>query len=127
MVDLDHLIFLHNEQRKKTWIWKVPNLEKNKKLMIYAQDWALYMAINNDLKHGQLRNILVLGFSLVGENIASGQTSPEKVMDSWIKNIGHRNNIMNKNFTDIGCGYALSRNKIPYWCVCFGKSKFQKK
>jgi len=124
MRDLDKLILLHNQQRKKTLIWSIPSLEKNPKLMEYAQGWAILMAHDNDLKHGNLRNILSLGFILVGENIASGQVSPEQVFKSWMKSIGHRNNIMNKNFTHIGCGYALSRNKIPYWCVCFGKSKF---
>ena len=127
MVDLDKLINLHNEQRKKTLIWSIPPLAKNAKLMEYAQGWAILMAHDNDLKHGKLKNILSLGFILVGENIAAGQISEEKVMDSWIKSIGHRNNIMNKNFTDIGCGYALSRHRVPYWCVCFAKSKFQKK
>lgn len=127
MRNLDKLILLHNEQRKKTLIWSIPSLEKNPKLMEYAQGWAILMAHDNNLKHSNLRNILSLGFILVGENIASGQNSPEQVFESWIKSIGHRNNIMNKNFTDIGCGYALSRNKTPYWCVCFGKSKFKKK
>lgn len=40
-----------------------------------------------------------------GENIARGYTTPEEVMKGWLTSTGHRANILNKNFTDIGIGY----------------------
>jgi uncharacterized protein YkwD len=121
MTNMDRLILLHNNQREKTLFWSLPFLIKDSSLMNYAQKWSNYMADRNDLKHGELKNILSLGFSLVGENIAAGQKTEEKVMESWIKSIGHKRNIMNKNFNSIGCGYSLSKYGVPYWCVCFGK------
>ena len=52
-----------------------------------------------------------------GENIAWGYTSPSAVMDGWMNSSGHRANILNANFTEIGVGYdAASRS----WVQLFG-------
>ena len=40
----------------------------------------------------------------VGENIASGYTSPQAVVDGWMGSPGHCKNIMNPAFTQIGVG-----------------------
>nr|WP_052343730.1 S-layer homology domain-containing protein [Bacillus massiliigorillae] len=46
-----------------------------------------------------------ISYYLAGENIAMGQRTPEEVMNSWMNSEGHRNNILNANFTHIGVGY----------------------
>ena len=56
----------------------------------------------------------------VGENIAVGQQTPEQVMDGWMNSPGHRKNILNSEFTDIGVGYGED-NTGPYWTQVFGK------
>lgn len=43
-----------------------------------------------------------IAFSSAGENIAKGQTSPAEVMNQWMNSPGHRANILNGNFTQIG-------------------------
>lgn len=46
-------------------------------------------------------------YRTVGENIAWGSGSlgsPENIMKSWMKSDGHRKNILNKNFREIGIG-----------------------
>ncbi|MCC6069566.1 CAP domain-containing protein [Massilia sp. GCM10020059] len=58
----------------------------------------------------------------VGENIASGQTSPEEVVAGWLTSPGHCENIMNNAFTEMGAGYAVDRSrKVPraYWTQVF--------
>jgi len=43
----------------------------------------------------------------VGENIASGEQnlgSPASIVDAWMNSSGHRANILNKSFDDIGIG-----------------------
>ncbi|WP_026907981.1 CAP domain-containing protein [Paucisalibacillus globulus] len=40
-----------------------------------------------------------------GENIAQGQSSPAEVVQAWMNSQGHRENILNANFTHIGVGY----------------------
>ncbi|MFC4775538.1 CAP domain-containing protein [Paenibacillus sp. GCM10023252] len=46
-----------------------------------------------------------ISYSYAGENIASGQRTPEEVMKAWMNSPGHRENIMSANFTKIGVGY----------------------
>lgn len=44
-------------------------------------------------------------YSYAGENIAKGQRTPSEVMNAWMNSEGHRQNIMNANFTHIGVAY----------------------
>jgi uncharacterized protein YkwD len=118
---LDDLIARHNDARANKWLWKSKPLEKNSFLMNYAQQWSNKMAHKNKLFHSDMKDIMELGFSMVAENIAYGQKSPEEVMNTWMKSSGHKSNILNSKFTEIGCGMALSENGRLYWCVCFAK------
>lgn len=49
-----------------------------------------------------------IAYSHVGENLASGQASPEEVMDTWMVSGGHRDNILNESYTKIGIGIAAN-------------------
>jgi uncharacterized protein YkwD len=60
------------------------------------------------------------GWSRLGENIAAGQRSPEAVMDAWMHSDGHRANILNCAFTELGVGLAWSSSGTPYWTQDFG-------
>ncbi|GIO26606.1 CAP domain-containing protein [Ornithinibacillus bavariensis] len=44
-------------------------------------------------------------YKAAGENIAQGQTTPADVVNAWMNSEGHRENILNPNFTHIGVGY----------------------
>ena len=52
------------------------------------------------------------------ENIASGQTTPEEVMEFWMNSPEHRKNILNPELTSIGVGYS-NKNGTPKWVQCF--------
>ena len=54
-----------------------------------------------------------------GENIAWGQKSPEQVMNGWMNSDGHRANILNKNYKNIGVGYYQDENGVNYWVQLF--------
>lgn len=54
-----------------------------------------------------------------GENIAAGQRTPEEVMQAWMNSSGHRANILNKNFTEIGIGYYQGGSYKVYWTQMF--------
>ncbi len=51
-----------------------------------------------------------------GENIARGQKSPQAVVKAWMNSSGHRANILNNSFTEIGVGYVEDGN---YWTQMF--------
>ncbi|MBK0865284.1 MAG: CAP domain-containing protein [Saccharopolyspora sp.] len=42
------------------------------------------------------------------ENIAAGQSSPEQVMNAWMKSPGHKKNILNCKLNKIGVGVETS-------------------
>ena len=58
-------------------------------------------------------------FSTAGENIAMGQTSPQEVVNAWMNSQGHRKNILNGNFTQIGIGVAKNSRGQLYWSQMF--------
>jgi hypothetical protein len=62
-------------------------------------------------------------WNFIGENIAAGQPTPEAVIDSWMSSSGHRANILNPNFCDIGVGYAYvaASTYRHYWTQDFGR------
>ncbi len=60
-------------------------------------------------------------FRRVAENIAYRGPSddPEGAIESWLKSQGHRENMLNRQFTDIGLGYATDGNR-HYYVQVFG-------
>ena len=62
-----------------------------------------------------------ISFSAAGENIAKGQKTPKEVMNSWMGSSGHRGNILNWGFTQIGAGYATDYRGTAYWTQMFIK------
>lgn len=49
-----------------------------------------------------------ISYSAAGENIAMGQKTPEQVMQDWLNSPGHRANILNANYNEIGVGVYQS-------------------
>lgn len=60
-----------------------------------------------------------ISYRAAGENIAMGQRTPAEVVNAWMNSKGHRENILNPNFTDIGVGVAKSSNGTLYWTQMF--------
>lgn len=60
-------------------------------------------------------------YSAAGENIAAGQRSPAEVMNSWMNSPGHRRNILNCDFTQIGIAVVAKSSKSLYWTQVFGR------
>lgn len=62
-----------------------------------------------------------ISFQAAGENIAAGQVSPQAVMTSWMNSSGHRQNILNPLYTQIGVGLAQGGSYRFYWTQMFIK------
>ena len=58
-------------------------------------------------------------WSTYGENIAKGQSTAAAVTDSWMNSAGHRANILNCAFKEIGIGRVDSSGG-PVWTQNFG-------
>lgn len=60
-----------------------------------------------------------INFRGSGENIAWGQQTPEEVMNGWMNSDGHRANILNSSYTNIGVGYYQNSAGQKYWTQLF--------
>lgn len=59
-----------------------------------------------------------INYSNAGENVAYGQPTPKDVMEAWMNSSGHRENILNPNYSKIGVG-VYSNNNTLYWAQIF--------
>ncbi|HKA84343.1 MAG TPA: CAP domain-containing protein [Acidimicrobiales bacterium] len=90
-----------------------------------AQGHSDDMAANNYFSHTSLEGATAsdraeaAGFrgSALGENIAAGQRTPQDVMAAWMGSEGHRDNILNCDYTVIGVGL---NDDGWYWTQMFG-------
>lgn len=64
----------------------------------------------------QMMRAFGLTYRSAGENIAYGQRTPAAVVSAWMNSSGHRANILNSSYTQIGVGYYESGN---YWTQMF--------
>jgi uncharacterized YkwD family protein len=79
---------------------------------------------HNSPTYGSAGNMLKqfgISFTSWGENIASGQDTPEEVVNAWMNSESHKTNILSPSFTKIGVGYVTSSNGKPYWTQMFAK------
>ncbi|RCW47639.1 CAP domain-containing protein [Paenibacillus prosopidis] len=105
------VIDLVNQERAKAGLSAV---KSDALLTKVATEKARDMDVNNYFSHtsptygspfDMMRQFGVT-YSYAGENIASGQRTPQEVMTAWMNSSGHRANILSKNFTKIGVGYV---------------------
>ncbi|MDH6118337.1 RNA polymerase sigma factor (sigma-70 family) [Kitasatospora sp. GAS204A] len=102
-------------------------LTANSKLQAAAQGQSDDMAARQFFDHtnpdgaGPQQRIDAAGYqwSSWGENIAQGQADPASVMDSWMNSPGHRANILNCGFKEMGVGIHLGTGG-PWWTQDFG-------
>lgn len=64
-------------------------------------------------------------WSAIGENLAEGQQSVDEVVEAWMRSHGHRENILDRRYTETGFGLALGHDlkKGEYrilWVETFG-------
>ncbi|MFD4586935.1 CAP domain-containing protein [Streptomyces sp. NPDC058423] len=100
----------------------------NAKLTKAAQDHSTDMASHRNMSHtgsdgsNPGTRITRAGYvwSTYGENVAYGYETPEKVMAGWMSSPGHKKNILNCEFKEIGVGLAQPGN---YWTQDFGTAR----
>ncbi len=76
---------------------------------------------HNSPKYGSPFDMLKsfnISYSTAGENIAKGQKTAASVMNAWMNSSGHKANILNSRFTEIGIG-CVTDGGTPYWTQIF--------
>jgi len=96
---------------------------------LHAQDMAQHSYLEHEGRDGSTAadRVTRVGYRWrsVGENIASGQTTPERVMREWLLSPGHCANVMNPVFTEMGLAYAVNLDSAEgiYWAQVFGRPR----
>lgn len=62
-------------------------------------------------------------YSAAAENIAAGYGDPASVVAGWMGSQGHKDNMLNPNYTEIGIGYIYVAGSPygVYWTANFGR------
>lgn len=60
-----------------------------------------------------------VSYKSAGENIAAGQKSAQEVMNSWMNSSGHRANILDSKYTQLGVGYTTGGSYGTCWVQLF--------
>lgn len=105
-----------NELRRKAG---APPLELNPKLEQAAQGHAQDMLARGYFAHKSPSDTTVrersrkagYNWRAIGENIAEGQTSVDEVVTTWMGSPGHRKNILNPNYRELGIGLVTGRTR----------------
>ncbi|MFG3685817.1 CAP domain-containing protein [Micromonospora sp. NPDC047740] len=121
--ELQQVVDLVNKERAKAGC---KALTVNAKLMLAAQRHSQDQADHKTMSHdgsdgsdaGDRLDRVGYAWRAYGENVAWNQQTPAAVMDAWMNSPGHRANILNCSYTDIGVGVARSNG--PYWTQDFG-------
>ncbi|WP_020470135.1 CAP domain-containing protein [Zavarzinella formosa] len=113
-----------NAERKKA---ELPLLKPNAKLFAAARSHAANMAKQDMLEHtldekstGDRVKALGYKFARIGENIARNQNTPKEVLEGWMNSEDHKENILTKEYTEIGVAIAKNEKEECYWIQVFG-------
>jgi uncharacterized protein (TIGR03000 family) len=117
------LIELTNKEREKAG---APPLKMNEKLCAAARGHSENMARQNVLAHtldGKqfFERMTDAGYAhgFAGENIAEGAPTPAEAISMWMTSPGHRQNILNQDYKELGVGVAAAANGRKYWTQVF--------
>jgi uncharacterized protein YkwD len=107
-----------------------PALKVNSALTRAAQGFSDDMAADNYFPENHTTldgrdmedRIRAAGYSYSGiaENIAAGQRTAASVVGGWLSSPGHRRNMLNCAYTEIGVGVARGGSYGIYWTQDFG-------
>ncbi|MEW2416506.1 CAP domain-containing protein [Streptomyces sp. NPDC046866] len=105
-----------------------PAVTLNPQLTRAAQDHSVDMAGHATMSHtgsdgsdpGQRISAAGYAWSSYGENVAYGYSTPEQVMEGWMNSPGHRRNILDCSYKEIGIGLAQPNS---YWTQDFGTAR----
>ncbi|MFJ4277570.1 CAP domain-containing protein [Streptomyces massasporeus] len=102
----------------------------NDRLTQAADDYSDVMASSGVMSHTgpdgstMTTRVEAAGYqwSTLGENIAQGQADAASVMKSWMNSPGHRANILNCSFKELGVGVHFGDGG-PWWTQDFGAGR----
>jgi len=107
--------------------FNIPTLINNAPLAVTAFKHSEDMATNDFFSHDNLKGESPfdrmeadqLRFTVAGENLASGQFNSIFAHEALMNSQGHRDNILHKDFEQIGIGVDFNESNVPYFTMKF--------
>jgi len=97
------------------------NNKLHKAAQLHAEDMSANSYFSHNSADGRTPQDRIVeqnySWSAFGENIAYGYSSAQGVLNAWLSSDGHCRNIMKREFSEIGIGYAENGH---YWVQVFG-------
>jgi uncharacterized protein YkwD len=82
-------------------------------LMDVAQRWANWMAAHHSLRHNPYLSSQVSNWRSIGENVGEGGTE-SGIQRAFMRSTDHRDNILSRQFRQVGIGTARSSDGRLY-------------
>lgn len=115
------VIRLCNEIRKQNGLstlsenWELSRVARYKSRDMHDKGYFSHTSPTYGSPFEMMKNFGI-SYRTAGENIAKGYRTPQAVVDGWMNSAGHRANILNASFKQIGVGYDADGN---YWTQMF--------
>jgi uncharacterized protein YkwD len=114
-ISIDRLVADTNTERVKqglsplTLDSELSEAAKNKASDMFSKDYWAHFAPDGGTPWGFIK---ASGYEYIyaGENLARGFTTPESVVAAWMASPSHRENMLSRNYTDVG--FAVASGKL---------------
>ncbi|MBO7209031.1 MAG: SafA/ExsA family spore coat assembly protein [Clostridia bacterium] len=115
VIRLTNEVRVNNGLKPLTANWELSRVARYKSTDMQQNNYFSHTSPVYGTPFNMIKNF---GISYKGaaENIAKGQKTPKDVVNAWMTSSGHRANILNPSYTQIGVGYAKTGN---YWTQMF--------
>jgi uncharacterized YkwD family protein/spore coat assembly protein SafA len=113
-----------NQERQKAGLkplvmdWELARVARTKSQDMAAKGYFSHQSPTYGSPFDMMKQFGI-NYKSAGENIASGQTTPNDVMIAWMNSQGHRANILNKDYTHLGVGYYRGGSYGHMWTQMF--------
>lgn len=115
VINLVNEVRAQNGLNKLTANWQLSRVARYKSQDMHDNGYFSHTSPVYGSPFDMIKNFGI-SYRTAGENIARGQRTPQEVMNDWMNSSGHRANILNASFTQIGVGYVSDGN---YWTQMF--------
>ncbi len=124
---------LHNQTRANNGLGalcvneKLTNAARSHSKEMIDRDYFSHNSYNGETFSARIKRFGYYPYRAIGENIAWGSGSrgtPDSIFNGWMNSSGHKGNILNSNFKQIGVGTAYGQYKsysgVTMYTVDFG-------
>ncbi len=117
----EQVVQLVNKYRKQNGLaeltinWELSRVSRYKSQDMHDKKYFSHQSPTYGSPFDMMKNFGI-SYRTAGENIAQGYSTPQAVMNGWMNSSGHRANILNASFTQIGVGYVSDGH---YWTQMF--------